>query len=184
MIECKGSDAGVNDPSVFEASKFKETYGAQFCALVGRAFSGEIALVKELHNHGVSAWTVDDLSGLLRTGANALEMKALFAPGFASDALDDLRWERSHGRAKRVRIIADTIVRTGRTTQAGYRGDPTQAPRITEDVAMVLVDQDLAAQGSAATCSRADVRAAFDYLVNPLVGQAIKDETDGSVVIL
>jgi DNA primase len=184
MIECKSSDEGVNDPSVFEASKFKDAYGAQFCALVGRAFSGEIEVAKELQNHGVSAWTVDDLTTLLRLGSNPLEMRALFAPGFASDALDDLLWERRHGRAKRVRLIAGAIVRTGHTTQAAYRGDSSQAPRITEDVAMVLVDQDLAAQGSAATCSRADVEAAIDYLTNPLVGLAVRDGADGSIVIL
>ena len=184
MIECKSSDEGVNDPSVFEASKFKEAYEAQFCALVGRAFSGEIAVAKELQNHGVSAWTVDDLTKLLRVGANPLEIKALFAPGFASDAVDDLIWERYHGRAKRVRLIADAIVRTGLTTQQAYHGDPSQAPRITEDVAMVLVDQDLAAQGSSATCSRTEVRAAIDYLTNPLVGLAVKDEASASIVIL
>jgi DNA primase len=182
MIECKSSDEGVNDPSVFEASKFKDAYGAQFCALVGRAFSGEIEVAKELQNHGVSAWTVDDLSTLLRLGSNPLEIRALFAPGFAADALDDLLWERRHGRAKRVQLIAGAIVRTGHTTQAAYRGDPSQAPRITEDVAMVLVDQDLAAQGSAATCSRADVQAAIDYLANPLVGLVVRD-ADGSIVI-
>jgi DNA primase len=184
MIECKSSDEGVNDPSVFEASKFKDAYDAQFCALVGRAFSGEIEVAKELQNHGVSAWTVDDLSTLLRLGSNPFEMRPLFAPGFASDALDDLLWERRHGRAKRVRLVADAIVRTGRTTQAAYHGDPTEAPRITEDVAMVLVDQDLAAQGSSATCSRSDVQAAMDYLTNPLVSLAVKTVADGSIVIL
>ena len=131
--------------------------------------------MKELHNHGVSAWTVEDLQTLLRIGANPLEMKALFAPGFASDALEDLLWERHHGRAKRVRLIADAIVRAGWATQAGYSGVPAEAPRITEDVAMVLVDQDLAALGNAATCSRDDVRAALDYLASPLVRLVQRD---------
>jgi hypothetical protein len=147
MIECKSADGGANDPDVFEAAKFGEAYGAKFCALVGRAFSGEIALVKELQNHGASAWTAGDLMTLLQIGSHAFEMRPLFTPGFASDALDDLLWERHHGQAKRVQLIADAIVRTGRTTQAEYRGDPAEAPRITEDVAMVLVNQDLAAQG-------------------------------------
>ena len=80
-------------------------------------------------------------------------------------------------------FAADAIVRTGRTTQAGYRGEPAEAPRITEDVAMVLVNQDLAAQGSSATCSRADVRAALEYL-NPLVRRIVRDEQDGSVVVV
>lgn len=184
MIECKSGDQGVNDPDVFEASKYAQSYGAQYCALVGRAFSGEIALVKELQNHGVSAWTVDDLQTLLRIGSNPLEMRPMFAPGFASDALDDLRWERRHGRPKRVRLIADAIVRTGWTTQAGYRGDPGEAPKITEDVAMVLVNSDLAAHDSSATCSREDVRAAIEYLAGPLIHLVERDAADGSIVVL
>ena len=183
MIECKSSDEGVNDPSVFEAAKYRDAYGAQCCALVARAFSGEIELVKELHNHGVSAWTVDDLETLLRSGANPFEMRPLFAPGFAAEAIDDLQWERHHGRAKRVRLIADAIVRTGRTTQIAYHGAASESPRITEDVAMVLVDEDLAAQGSPATCTRADVQAAIEYLANPLVGLVERD-SDGSVVVV
>ena len=164
MIECKSSDEGVNDPSVFEASKFKEAYDAQFCALVGRAFSGEIAVSKELQNHGVSAWTVDDLTKLLRVGANPLEIKALFAPGFASDAV-----EISFGSAPTAALNACASLpmpsfargsRLNRHTMAIHR----KRREITEDVAMVLVDQDLAAQGSSATCSRAEVRAAIDYL--------------------
>ncbi|HEY1883075.1 MAG TPA: hypothetical protein VGG51_08540 [Candidatus Cybelea sp.] len=46
----------------------------------------------------------------------------------------------------------------------------------------VLVDQDLAAQGSSATCSREDVRAALDYLASPLVGCITRDG-DAVVVI-
>ncbi|HEX4013696.1 MAG TPA: hypothetical protein VHX17_07405, partial [Candidatus Cybelea sp.] len=157
VVECKSSDEGINDPNVFESSKYKEGFGAQYCALVGRAFSGETSLVKELQNHGVSAWTVADLTALLREGSNPFEMRALVVPGFASDAIEDLFWERTHGQPKRVRLIAEAILRTGWTTQSAYRGSAAEAPRLTEDVAMVLVDQDLAAQGSAAACSREDV---------------------------
>jgi DNA primase len=182
-IECKSSDEGINDPSVFETAKYKQAYGAQYCALVARAFSGEIELVKELDNHGVSAWTVDDLERLLRMDANPYEMWPLFEAGFAADALDNLCWDRVHGECKRVRLIADAIVRTGRATQAAYRANLGEAPHITEDVAMVLVDQDLAAQGSAARCNRDDVRAAIQYLSNPLVGSVVRDG-DGSVIVV
>lgn len=184
MIECKSAGEGVNDPDVFEAAKFKEPYRAKYCALVARAFSGELELAKELQNHGVSAWTTEDLQTLLRINANTLELEALFAPGFASDALDDLQWERHHGRAKRVRLIADAIVRTGWTTQKAYHGSPTEAPSLTEDVLMVLVDQDLAAEGSDATCTREDVRAAFEYLANPLVDAVAWDADRHGVVVL
>ncbi|MBV8198044.1 MAG: hypothetical protein JO263_07910, partial [Candidatus Eremiobacteraeota bacterium] len=182
MIECKSADEGVNDPSVFEAAKFREPFNAQYCALVARAFSGEIELVKELQNHGVSAWTVADLQTLLRMGTNPLELEPLFAPGFASDGLDDLLWERAHGKHKRVRLIADAILRSGSMVQKTYYKDPARAPVITEDVAMLLVDDDLRMHGSSAECELKEVRAALDYLANPLVGAITRG--DGSVVVL
>ncbi len=183
-LECKSANEGINDPGVVEAAKYREPFGAQYCALVARAFTGEIEFAAELHEHGVSAWAVHDLQTLLRVRANPLECRALFAPGFAADALDDLLWERSHGGAKRVRWIAEALVRTGWTTQSAYRGSAAEAPRITQDVAMVLVDQDLRAQGSGATCSRADVSAAFEHLSGPLVARAWRDPSDGSIVLL
>ena len=179
-IECKSGDEGINDPGVFEAAKFREPFGAQYSALVGRAFSGEVELVKELHNHGVSAWTVADLQTLLRLDADPVEMRPLFEPGFAGDALDDLLWERRHGRAKRVRIIAETLVRTAAATQTAERL-PGDAPHLDEDAAMLLVDQDLGAQGSTARCSRDDVRAAIAYLENPLVAAVVRDASGGIV---
>jgi hypothetical protein len=184
MIECKSADEGINDPNVFEAAKFKDAYGAHYCALVGRAFSGELELTRELRNHAVSAWTVADLHTLLRLGANPLELQPLFAPGFAADALDDVLWERRHGRAKRVRLIADAVVRTGRATQSAYRGTPTESPHLTEDALMVLVNQDLAADGSTAACNRDELRAATAYLANPLIAAVKKDPRDDSIVVL
>ena len=47
-----------------------------------------------------------------------------------------------------------------------YGGTPARAPHINEETAMLLVNQYLAAQGSAATCGRDDVRAAIEYLAN------------------
>ncbi len=184
MIECKSGDEALNDPSVFEAAKFKEPYSAQYCALIGRAFSGEIELVKELQNHGVSAWTVDDLQQLLRIDANPFDIRPLFEPGFAADGLDDLLWERRRGRAKRVRLIAEAIVRTVRAAQTAYGGAPAEAPHINEETAMLLVNEDLIAQGSAATCDREDVRAAIEHLANPLVRLAVRDPADGSIVVI
>ena len=62
-----------------------------------------------------SAWTIDDLETLLKIGADGIEMEALFQPGvIAADALEDLMWERNHGRTKHVRIVAEII----RSTEA------------------------------------------------------------------
>jgi hypothetical protein len=46
---------------------------------------------------------------------------------------------------------------------------------------MVLVNQDLAAQGSTATCQRKDVRAAIELLRNPVMGR-IATQQDQFVV--
>lgn len=113
MIECKTGQYAVTHPDAFEAAKYKEPYNAAFCALVGSAFGEEIELAKELQNHGVAAFAVEDLQTLLKIGSNAFEMKALFVPGFAADALGDLVWERHHGRPKRLRFIEETILRAG-----------------------------------------------------------------------
>jgi hypothetical protein len=67
------------------------------------------------------------------------------------------------------------------TTQQAYEGLRDEAPRITFDAAMILVDQDLAAAGSSASCIRADVLAAFDYLSNPLIARA--ERIGDSIVI-
>jgi hypothetical protein len=91
-------------------------------------------------------------------------------------------WERRHGRPKRVALIADAIVRSGWAMQQSYRNAPDEAPRLTEDVVMVLVNEDLVVQGSAARCDRDDVRAALGYLESPLV-RRVERLADGSAVV-
>ncbi|HEY9085768.1 MAG TPA: hypothetical protein VIN40_07530 [Candidatus Tyrphobacter sp.] len=68
--------------------------------LIGPSYREATELASELHTHGVSAWTVDDLCALLEAGSDPYEMRPLFAPGFASDVLPALMWERNHGHAK------------------------------------------------------------------------------------
>jgi hypothetical protein len=57
---------------------------------VGPSFGPEIELATELHNYGVSAWSVRDLTTLLHAQSNPNEMRRLFEPGFAEDAITDL----------------------------------------------------------------------------------------------
>jgi kynurenine formamidase len=83
-----------------------------------------------------------------------------------------------------MRLIVDAIVRTGWTTQRAYHGSPSEAPKLTEDVLMILVNQDLAAQGSDATCAREDVRAALEYLASPLIGSIAWDASRESVIVV
>jgi len=58
-----------------------------------------------------ASWTVTDLL-LHELGANAVELRPLFAPGFAADALADLEWSRAHGLRKRLTVICDALRET------------------------------------------------------------------------
>ena len=121
----------------------------------------------------MSAWTIDDLATAFSLGLDTYEAQAAFAPGFAADALASIAWEREHGRAKRVRVIAEKLVAIGMREQRESAGVPNDAPTMTEDAAMLLTDDELREEGSTAHCSREDVRAAFAYLTHPLVGRAV-----------
>ncbi len=128
MIECKSGTA-VHGPNIYEAAKYKDVYKATYCALVGPDFGDQVEIIQECKNHGVSAWSIDDIEALIRMNANALDMEALFQPGIiAADALEDLIWEQHHGRAKRIRIIAQIIRDAGWSTHAP---PPNPAPQPT-----------------------------------------------------
>lgn len=185
MLECKTGKFAVTHPDAFEAQKYRTPYGAQFCALIGSAFGDEIELAKELQTHGVSAWTVEDLQTLLRMGANPYEMRVLFAPGFAADRLEDVAWERAHGAAKRVRYVVETLQASVWAMQVAQapRNVPGDQPVVTEDAAMLMVDQALRAAGSTAVCDRQTVRDAFAYMTNPMVGVAVMTADGGGLVV-
>jgi DNA primase len=185
MLECKTGDGAVKHPDTFEAAKYKDAYSAEFCALVGTTFGTEVELARELQTHQVSAWTIEDLQALLRLGASAYEMRPLFAAGFAADRIDDLAWERRHGFAKRVGYTARVLRESVWALQMAQasRNVPEDLPSVSEDAAMLMVDQSLAASGSTAVCDRETVRAAFAYLINTLIGVAVLDPDESALVI-
>lgn len=186
MLECKTGSEAVTHPNVFEASKYRDAYHAQYCAIVGPAFGPEFELATELKNHSVSAWSVSDLVTLLHMQSNAYEMLSLFAPGFAEDALGDVVWERAHGERKRVTLACTYILNAGRAAQvaAAAQALPVDSPRLTTDAAMLLIDQALAAQGSSASCTRREVEAAFAYLTNPCVAQAVWSDNEKTAIVI
>jgi hypothetical protein len=139
--------------------------------------------VKELQNHCVSAWTVDDLTQVLTIAANPFEIPRSSNLDSSPTGSTICSGNAGTAAAKRVRLIAQTIVRTVRAAQASYGGTPAEAPHINEETAMLLVNQYLAAQRSAATCGRDDVRAAIEYLANPLVRLVVRDPDDHSIVV-
>jgi len=187
MLECKTAKGVVTQPDCVEASKYNAAYNAQCGAIVGPEFPEEEELVTELHTHGVTALTVSDLRTLLCLGATPLELRQILKPGFACDFLSDLLWERTHGERKRIAVVADLIRREGWNAQvtAAQQGGPANAPLLTVDSAMLLVDAALRAAGSVQACTRDQVQAAFSHLTDPLVGHAVwTDPTRGAIVIL
>jgi hypothetical protein len=162
LLECKTAKTIVSQPDAAEVAKFREAFGADRCVLVGPDFSGELELLWELQTHRVFAMAV----GVLQT------------------LIGDVLWERRHGSAKRVSTVAQLVVREEWRAQvtAAEQGGPANAPRLTVDAAMVLVDAALRAVGSAQACTRAEVEAAFAWLTSACVGLAVHDGDE--VVVL
>ena len=183
MVECKTAKKIVPRPDVAEAAKFREAFGADRCTLVGPMFSDETELLDELQTHGVTALTVPDLQTLLHIAADAVELERVLVPGYASDVLAGVLWERSHGAAKRVATVAELIAREGWNVQrnAAEQRAGNDAPQLTVDAAMLLVDTSLHDLGSTQACTRDEVVSAFAWLESPNVGIALRDG-DGLIV--
>lgn len=186
MIECKSGQA-IHTAGIFEAAKYKDTYSAQYCMIIGQDVGEQVETEAEIKTHGVSAWSVDDLATLITLRANPLEMLPMLQPGvIAGDVLQDLIWDRNHGKTKRVRIIAEILRASAWATQcvAVETGPPAQAPVLTEDAAILLVDQELISRGSHVSCTRDELRLAIDWLTSPLVNAAVWDEQKNGLVVL
>jgi hypothetical protein len=184
MLECK-TWHGEHIPrlDVAEAAKYREPFHAQFALLVAPAlaeydteFNSECAL------HQVSAWTVDDLAQLLDAAVDPVELRAVLVPGLGADHLVDILWARRHGAAKRVAVAAELLWRIGWEQQRALVG-ATDAPHLTEDAAMLLVDQALRTSNPAASVTRPTIRAAISELTSPRVAAATQID-DGSAIVI
>lgn len=189
MIECKTSNAVslVRSSAPAEASKFKDPFHGDYCTLVAPAFAFEPAFVDELRTHGVCAWRTADLMQVLQAGARAYDIRSVFSQPVAADAIEDLLWERTRGRAKHLRFIASIVVDEARKQQAvcAQIGATANAPHFTVDVAIALVDSHLTAAGSSHACTREDVEAVFAWLTSPLVGRAFwLDQSQQSIIVI
>ena len=188
MIECKTASASkvMQRPDIFEAAKYREQFGAQYAILIAPAFGDDRVIADECHTHGVSAWSVDDLCRLLELGASALELRPMLEPGIAENARTEIEWQRNHGSAKRATVICDALAEAGWNAQLSAVDfhAPEQAPLLTEDAGMLLVDEYLRSHGSHTPCTRDEVREAFVYLTHPRVGLAAwTDASRGAIVI-
>jgi hypothetical protein len=188
MLECKleRADHIVNSDAVAEAAKYREPYRADYCALVAPAFDAQLTFASEMQTHGVAAWTVEDLVRAATLRLDCSRMRELFASGYAADRLDDLAWAQIHGPPKRLRVVASLLVQIGLAQQSmAYNlGDNASTPRLTADVALSLVDDQLTAAGSTHGVTREEIDAAFTWLTSPYVGRAIWTGDDRSAIVI
>ncbi len=184
QVECKRAKIHwVLDPDPAEAAHYRERLGAKYSAMVGPAFEQGVNLRDELLAHGVSCWTSEDLEQCLDNAYDPVEMEALFTPGFTRQHIDDVLWERSHGAPKRTAVVCDLLRESAARVQLPSRANPTDAPRLDINAALLLVDGALIALGAHVPCTHADIEAAFRHLTDPLVGEAVyTDATQAAIV--
>jgi DNA primase len=187
MIECKTSLKPMQRPDIFEASKYREQFNAQYAIIIAPAFGDDKVIADECSNHGVSAWSIDDLCRLLELGVGAFELRPMLEPGIAENARTEIEWQRMHGVAKRATVVCDGLVEAGWNAQVAAADfhAPADSPLLTEDAGMMLVDDYLRSHGSHTPCSRDEIRDAFAYLTHPRIGLATwTDKTRSAIVIL
>jgi hypothetical protein len=188
MLECKlGRDDTISRSSAAaETAKYREAYRADYCVLIAPSFDAEVTFVSELHTHGVAAWSLDDLLRAAALGLDCSRMRALFAPGFAADPLDDFAWAAVHGTAKRLRVVASLLVETALEQQrmAHEIGRDGSLPRFAADVALMLLDQRLLASGATSGATREEIAAAFAWLTSPYVDRALWDDATHTAIVI
>lgn len=88
---------------------------------------------------------------------------------------------------KRTAIyVAEIVAREGWATQiaAAVQANPADAPHLTTDGAMLLVQSQLTRVGATRACTRAEVACAFEYLTNPILGNAIWLDADRNAIVI
>ncbi|HTD36207.1 MAG TPA: hypothetical protein VK669_01740 [Candidatus Limnocylindrales bacterium] len=185
IVECKSAPhvKFVSQPRPEEAAKFRTPNNAEFAVLVGPDFHAGESFSQEIQTHAISVWTVEDLITALRIDVDTYECRALFAPGFVYDRLADLEWSRAHGDEKRAAVIRSILRREGYAAQCELVGHvaPSDAPVLSLDAAMLLVETCLRREGAEAGATREEIRAAMDDLTRS--GEAIGiPDRDGIVI--
>lgn len=185
VIECKSVPSGgvARIPQVEEPARFRDQIGAEFAVLVGPAFKDETSLRAELLTHKVSLWTVQDIVDALRIDVDAFECRQLFAAGPVHDGLASLEWQRIHGAEKRVLYVRQILRREGYATQRSLVGRVAraEAPVLSLDAAMLLVEAELQKAGITDMATREEIKTAMDDLVRAEEATAVPGR-DGIVI--
>jgi hypothetical protein len=185
VVECKTAhaDTTVNTPQLEEPARFREAYHAQYAILVGPAFAVDGVFESEMNEHAVSVWSVNDVVNALHLGVDPIECRDLFAAGVVEDRLADLAWSREHGTQKRLAVIAKLLHETAWNAQKALVGrvEARDAPALTVDAALMLVDTALQQAKATGGATRAEVETAMADLVRS--GAAIKlGDRDGIII--
>jgi hypothetical protein len=185
VVECKTAHAEtiVPAPHLDEPARFRDGYHAQYAILVGPAFSVDAVFENEMKNHAVSVWSVNDVVNALHLAIDPLECRELFAAGVVEDRLTDLAWARAHGTEKRLAVIASLLHETAWKAQQALVGrvDAKDAPALTVDGALLLIDTALQTKGATGGASRAEVETALADLVRTGAATRLTDR-DGVVL--
>jgi hypothetical protein len=184
ILECKTAHSGVAEnvpPS--EPAKFREPYGATAAVIVAPDIKHEAMFAGELNTHDVAFWTVDDLVEALRNDVDPYECRQLFQGGPVHDRLRDLIWNRTHGAEKRAIVIRTILQREAYAAQRDIAGQVpwNEAPVLTPDLAMVLVEGALRKAGTSGAASREEIRSAMGDLVRSLDAVPLPDR-EGIIV--
>ena len=185
IIECKTAhaDTTVNAPRLEEPARFRDTYHAQYAILVGPAFSVDGVFESEMKTHAVSVWSVNDVVTALRLGVDLLECRELFAGGVVEDRLTDLAWAREHGAEKRLAVITSLLHKTAWNAQKALVGrvSAQDAPALTVDAALMLIDTALQEAKATGGASRTEVETAIADLIRSGTATKLADR-DGVVL--
>jgi hypothetical protein len=184
VLECKSTPhvKFVSQPRPEEVAKFRASSNADFAVLVGEFTTGT-DFMQEIQLHAISVWTVDDIITALRNDVDAYECRALFAPGFVTERLADLVWSRTHGDEKRASVVRHILRREGYAAQCTVIGEvtPAEAPVLSLDAAMLLVETALRHAGATSGATREEVHAAMEDLVRAREAVRIPDR-DGIII--
>lgn len=185
LVECKTGTFPAKLPDVWEASEHKADFRADFCMLIYPEVARTTRVTEESKTHGVGVWTVADLATVATRRLDLWTARALFEPGIVSDSLEDLLWELDHGKVRRIRTLAAIIAEEGWRAQCGAVNSTGDAPSLTIDAAMFLVDGRLRAEGSVIAATRSEIDSAFAHLCDPVVNAAQwLDKAKGAIAIV
>ncbi|MBV8299018.1 MAG: hypothetical protein JO083_05700 [Candidatus Eremiobacteraeota bacterium] len=185
VLECKTAHAytTVLDPRLEEPARFREPYNAQYAILVGPAFSVDGVFEGEMKTHAISVWSVNDVVNALHLGVDLAECRDLFAAGVVEDRLADLSWSREHGARKRLAVIAKLLHEAAWKAQQALVGrvSAVDAPALTVDAALMLVDTALQEAKATGGASRDEVETVIADLVRSGAAMKLVDR-DGVVL--